>query len=98
MQTYRLRHRDHTTLFEGEYRTHRECIEDAIAQGICLNGANFSHADLSEINLDGAILRDASFTGANLTGANISEAELHRCQFDNASLFNVCFAHSDLTG
>jgi uncharacterized protein YjbI with pentapeptide repeats len=83
MQTYRLRHRDHTTLFEGEYHTHRECIEDALNQAICL---------------DGAVLRDVSFTGANLTGANISEAELYYCQFDNASLFNVCFAHSDLTG
>ena len=98
MQTYRLRHRDHTTLFEGEYRTYRECIEDALLQGICLNGANFAHTDLSEINLDGTRLHEVCFMGANLTGANISEAELHHCQFDDASLFNVCFAQSDLTG
>lgn len=98
MQTYRLRHRDHTTLFEGEYRSTRECVEAALRQGIGLNGASFANLDLSEVNLDGCRLREVDFSGTNLSGANISEAELIQCDFTNASLFNVCFAYSDLSG
>ena len=77
MQTYRLRHRDHTTLFEGDYRNIRDCVEDALARGISLHGADFRNMDLSEINLDGVYICHGDFAGANLTGANMSEARLH---------------------
>lgn len=98
MQTYRVRHRSGTTLFEGDYRSLREGIETALEDGIRLDGADFSQLDLSEINLDGASLRGADFSFSNLTGANLSEARLADCSFENASLYNACFSQSVLTG
>lgn len=98
MQTFRLRHRDHSLLFSGQYRSFRECIEDALRKGLSLDGACFDHTDLSEVNFDGAAIAGASFRGANLTGANISEASLRQCSFIETSLFNTCFCHTDLTG
>lgn len=98
MLTIRLRHRDHTPLFSGDYRTVCDAVEDALRQNINLNGVDLSYLDLREINLDGIKLHDADFTGANLSGANLSEADFARCCFDNASLYNACLACSTLTG
>ncbi len=98
MQTFQLHHHDRNVLFEGDYRTLRECIEDALRGGIDLSQVNLAYADLSEINLDGARLSGVNFSHANLTGANISEAVLHDCDFKGAALFNACLCHSDLSG
>ena len=98
MQTYQVRHRDRTTLFSGNYRNLRECIEDACLRGVRLDGADFSHLDLSEINLDGLSITSANFSFTNLTRANLSEAILTDCHFENTSLFNTCLCHSAFTG
>lgn len=98
MLTIRLRRRDHTPVFSGEYRTLCEAIEAALREQINLETVDLSYLDLREINLDGARLRGADFTGANLSGANLSEADLTHCCFDGASLYNACLAHSTLTG
>ncbi len=98
MLTIRLRHRDHTPLFSGDYRTLCEAIEDALRLGVNLDGIDLSYLDLREINLDGAKIRGANFTGANLSGANLSEADFTNSCFDNASLYNACLAYTKLTG
>ena len=97
MLTIRLRRRDHTPIFSGEYRTLCEAIEDALRQTVNLDDIDLSYLDLREINLDGARLHNANFTGANLSGANLSEADLSGSCFDAASLYNACLAHSNLT-
>ncbi len=97
MLTIRLRRRDHTPIFSGDYRTLLEAIEDALRREINLDNIDLSYLDLREINLDGARLRGANFTGANLSGANLSEADLSDSCFDAASLYNACFAYSNLT-
>lgn len=98
MLTIRLRHRDHTTLFSGDFRTVYEAVETAVTDGVNLDGADLSYLDLREINLDGVRLHDVDFTGANLTGANLSEAVLTSCRFDEAWLYNACLCHSNLGG
>jgi uncharacterized protein YjbI with pentapeptide repeats len=98
MLTIRLRRRDHTPIFSGEYRTLCDGIEDALRRGVDLDYIDLGYLDLREINLDGARLRHANFAGANLDGANLSEADFSHSCFDNASLYNACLAHSDLTG
>lgn len=97
MQTYQVRHRDRTPLFSGTYRTMRECIEDARRRGHSLDGADFSHIDLSEINFDGICIEGADFTFANLTGANLSEARFTSCLFENATLWGACLCQSIMT-
>lgn len=98
MQTFQLHHRDQNLLFSGDYRTLRECVEDALRDGVNLDGIDLSRSDLSEINLDGVRIAGANFAHVNLTGANVSEASLQDCDFTGAALFNACFCHSDLSG
>jgi hypothetical protein len=73
-------------------------LEDAVAKGISLVGADLSNMNLSNANLDGADLKGARLTGSNLTGANLSEANLQNMCLKNTTLYNTCLAYSDLTG
>jgi hypothetical protein len=72
----------------------------------------FSHKDLTDINLTGAILKEkyfvgsnltrANLTGANLTGANLwgvnlTDANLSRANLTKATLTNVNFTGANLT-
>jgi uncharacterized protein YjbI with pentapeptide repeats len=51
-----------------------------------LRGANLREANLSKINLSGAILNRANLKGADLSFANLSEADLSRVNFSKANL------------
>ncbi len=97
MQHFSLRkHTDNNILYEGKFETIRHCLEDAVNQNIPLSYVNLKNQNLSNANIDGAIMPYADLKGSNLTGANLSEATLHNCNFKNASLYNCCMSHSDL--
>ncbi|WP_151762503.1 pentapeptide repeat-containing protein [Acinetobacter junii] len=53
----------------------RHALEEAVANGANLRGANLEGANLRDANLEGANLRDANLEGANLRGANLEGAK-----------------------
>lgn len=61
-------------------------------------GIDFSHANLSEINLDSARLAFANFSGANLSNAKLSFAYLVEANFNDANLSNAKLINADLGG
>jgi uncharacterized protein YjbI with pentapeptide repeats len=67
--------------------------------GTCeAKGANFSGADLRQINLRGAGLRGAIFTRAEMPGADLSDAELGHAIFIHANLANARLSDAKLRG
>jgi len=83
-------------LYEGLYDSFKACLESAVRQRIALNHADLRSRNLSNAELDDAILPNADFTASNLTGANLSESCLDSSIFRNCALYNVCFAYSSL--
>ena len=71
-------------LFEGEYLSTKEAVEDAVKKKINLAGANLDGANLYEANLGGANLAGASLGRANLYRANLGRANL-----DGANLYEA---------
>ncbi len=80
--------------YEGEDRDPAElrpALEDAVAKGATLGGANLPGADLRDANLQraklwGANLQKASLRRVNLHGANLSDAKLQGADLEDASL------------
>ncbi len=58
---------------------------------------DFSHAQLSGINLCGADLRDVNLIGANLTEANLAWAKLDNAQLEGVCLHQARCNHASLT-
>ncbi len=99
MKLYQLRSTQNTKiLFEGQFETFKDCVEQAVADKIPLPYIDLSHQNLTNANLDDAIMPHADFTQSNLSGANISEAYINGGNFSNASLYNTCFCDSNLAG
>lgn len=97
MNTYTLyTHHDNRTLFSGKYNTFEDCLEDAIFQKTDLSYIDLKYKNLSNLNLDGAIMPYADLKGSNLIGANMSECYLDGTIFDDSSLYNTCFAYSQM--
>lgn len=83
-------------LAEGMYADIRAALEEAVTQGVCLQGADLRGANLANAMLDGAVLRGADLAGANLMGANLSEAALIDCDLCNTTLYGAVFCESAL--
>jgi hypothetical protein len=88
--------------FEGEYKSHRECLLDAMKKKADLawadlSKANLSEADLSEANLSGADLSKANLSGADLSGANLSGADLAWADLSGADLSGADLSGADLS-
>lgn len=95
MNRHRIVHRQNgEILYEGHFPTLAACAEQAVRDGVSLDYADLSRANLFNAVLDEASLRHASFNGANLAGANLSEARLERADFTDAALQNTCFCFS----
>ncbi|WP_151760495.1 pentapeptide repeat-containing protein [Acinetobacter junii] len=62
----------------------RHALEEAVANGANLRGANLEGANLRDANLEGANLRDANLEGANLRGANLRGANLWGANLEGA--------------
>lgn len=91
-------HRTGEVLFTGQFETARSCVEQAAADGVCLDEADLRHTNLSHAALDDISLRRARLDHANLTGANISEAKLDGTSFFGATLHAACLCLSNMTG
>lgn len=89
-------HKDNSLLFQGNFNSFPDCLEEAITQNTDLRHADLHSKNLSNSNLDDAKLHGADFTGSNLSGTNLSESDLSQCNFSNATLFNTCLAYSNL--
>lgn len=84
-------------LFEGRFENFKGALEQAVSDRVALNGVNLRNLDLSNTNLDDAVMPYADFTGSNLSGANISESYLKNANFTGAALYNTCLCDSNLT-
>ncbi len=85
-------------LFGGNFTDVKSCLENAVAAGIALEGADLRGQVLCGAALDGARMRGARFSGANMTGANMSEADFSDSDFCDAHLPDACFCFSGLRG
>lgn len=83
-------------IFEGHYENARQAVEDAVSQGVILDGVDVSHMNLACANLDDAQMAGARCHGTNFNGANLSEAVLDFADFTGAELSHACLAASSL--
>lgn len=83
-------------LFEGDFNTIGECLQEAVKQGVDLAGANLRDANLKFLNLENAKLSHALFEGATITNCNFAKADLSRGHFDNAIIKTCNFWNADL--
>ena len=57
MQTLEIRHTDYNqVLYSGIFKNIKECVEQAIKEGVNLEGVNLEGANLEGANLEGAYL------------------------------------------
>lgn len=88
-------------IHQGDFENIRECVEDALKNGISLvradlRFANLSDADLSGANLIGADLSGACLLNTNLSHANLSYANLIGSNLNHANLANTNLGDADL--
>lgn len=86
-----------TTLYEGQFASFSECLEQAIADKTNLSGADLSHQNLSTANLDNACLSGADLSFTNLNHANLSEGDFTNATFFGANMVAACMAESNFT-
>lgn len=97
MQHYRIVHcQKGDILYEGCFSSIAACAEQAVREGVSLDYADLSHANLVNACLDEASLLHARLRSANLAGANLSEARLDGADFTDAGLQNACLCFSSL--
>ena len=63
-------------LFEGEYESTRNAVEDAAKRNISLSGSDLSYSDLSGSDLRGSDLSGSDLRGSNLSGSDLSGEKL----------------------
>lgn len=89
---------DGKTLYAGAFPDMKSALEQAVTDGVMLDGADLRHANLVNAALDDAVMRGARFDGANLMGANMSEGVFNGAVFAGAGLQNACLCCSSLAG
>ena len=89
---------DDDLLYEGDFESLTECLEQAVSDRVKLDAVDLRMANLCNANLDDAYMNGALLTGANLSGANLSEAALKHANFSCAALYNTCLCYADLSG
>lgn len=92
----------------GIHASGRADFRDARARGLqgrrsiwessCLEGADFSRAQLPGAQFSDAALQRANFDRANLVGGVFSGADLRDCQLTRANLLRAAFDGADLSG
>ena len=76
----------------------KDLIKKRIDRGDGLKGTNLRGANLSEIFLSSADLKDSLMIGANMTGAKLSKANLQNCVLVNANLTGADLTGANLAG
>ena len=98
MKSYQLRSINHdAVMFEGRFKSFKDCLEHAVLDRVALDCVNLRDKNLTNANLDDAIMPYADFRGSNLIGANMSEAYLKGSNFAGTALYNVCFNDSNMS-
>ena len=67
-------------------------------QGIWLEGANLSGANLAFIHFNSTVLKKANLSSANLTGADLSYASLIEADLSSSNLQQANLSNADLQG
>lgn len=81
------------TIYESDHDTIKECVEDAVKNGISL-----SFVDLVCANLDGANLKGADLSCADLRLASLSNTDLRSADMSLAELGSIFTNNTDMTG
>lgn len=89
-------HATEEVMFEGWFTTIRGCVEQAVADHVCLDGVDLTGANLANANLDDAQMAGACLSGVNLNGANLSEGVFDHADMRGADLTYACLALSSL--
>ncbi|MFP4314230.1 MAG: pentapeptide repeat-containing protein [Alphaproteobacteria bacterium] len=98
MKNYTIyNHQTADVLYEGKYRSFKECLEDSVRKNINMMHADLSGQNLSNVNIDNAQLSNALFRGSNLCQANLSEGDYRSADFTGANLIGACMAESDFS-
>lgn len=71
-------------IHSGDFRSVKECVEDAIKRKITLSGADLRWADFREADFRGADFRRVDFRDANFRGADFRGANLNCTNFRGA--------------
>ena len=85
-----------TTLYEGQFTTMKDAVEQAVKENVALDFADFSNINLNMANLDGGSFRFARFHNTQMQNANLSEASFEGAQFNHCILDNSFFCESIL--
>lgn len=80
----------------GERYFERAQLKDAKLGGISLADANFTDANLENVDFTLSYLFEVDFTGANLKGAGLMTASMPRACFDRADLTGAWILRSDM--
>ena len=86
MTIHRLYKTDGGLIFEHECGSQRECVEEAVRQGV----------DLTDVNLSGADLRGAQIPRAHMPGADLRWANLERAILRGANMRGVVLRWANL--
>lgn len=102
MRVYKIMHLvTNRVIFEGTFKTLKDCVETAVELNLDLSYADFSCAELSGANLSNGRLHHVSFRHAflryaDLRYANISNVCLSRANLHGANLHGADIYKSDL--
>lgn len=97
MQTFTIRtHTTNIILFEGVFSSMKQCLENAIGDGVSLANADLRKLSLAHATLDGANLRGADLRDCDLADANLSESDLTGVRASGANFDATCLCESRL--
>ena len=80
------------TLFKSSHVTIKESVEEAVAEGVCLDFINLRKANLVGAQIDMAKMHGACLWGADLTGADMSYGCFDGADFRTAILKDACIS------
>ncbi|MDH5541924.1 MAG: pentapeptide repeat-containing protein [Nitrospinota bacterium] len=79
-------------------RTIKEAVEEGVARGVNLAGADLKAANLEGAELSYANLAEANLSIANLKGAKLWKADLRKASLEQANLADVDLRYAHLFG
>ena len=92
MKTQKIRHCiTGETLYEGAFETIRHAVEQAVTEGICLNHANLSGANLINAALDGAAFGATDICGCDVGGSHFSTPTAFLLNFAETVSMKDCY-------
>ena len=87
-------HYNDSIIFEGEFESLLQAVEEAVRKNVCLDGASLNHASLDRASLNHASLNGASLDRANLNHASLIDASLNGARLNGARLNGASLNHA----